>query len=100
LFGSEEVTMSRALQRPGQFVILRDHVVTSGRKVRAYSAMELVPVIARLMLRGQRSVCDRREMALWYDERSPDPVDAGLIDPLEIHGETNAPTVYNDLTKG
>jgi glycosyltransferase involved in cell wall biosynthesis len=79
LYGSEEVTMSRALRRHGRFVILRDHVITSGRKVRAYGALELAAAMARLALRGPRSVRDRSKMDLWYGERRPDPIDAGCV---------------------
>ena len=35
LFWSEEVAFARRLKRQGRFVILREFVVTSGRKVRA-----------------------------------------------------------------
>ena len=37
LFAAEEGAMSRALARHGRFVVLREFVVTSGRKLRAYS---------------------------------------------------------------
>jgi hypothetical protein len=40
LFAAEEVAMSKALRRQGRFVILREPVTTSGRKLRAYSARE------------------------------------------------------------
>jgi hypothetical protein len=81
--------MSRALQRLGRFVILHDYVVTSGRKVRAYSAVELVRVMARLMIRGRRSVRDRREMALWYGDRRADPNDAGMSEPLDLRSRSS-----------
>jgi glycosyltransferase involved in cell wall biosynthesis len=82
LFGSEEVTMSRALKRQGRFVIVSDPVITSGRKVRAYRARELAKVMACLAVRGPRSVRDRSGMDLWYGKRRPDPVDTGLVEPL------------------
>jgi glycosyltransferase involved in cell wall biosynthesis len=75
LFGSEEVTMSRALARQGQFVLLRDHVVTSGRKLRAYRPWEIMGVFVGLFLRGRRAARDRSGMELWYGERRPDPID-------------------------
>jgi glycosyltransferase involved in cell wall biosynthesis len=90
LFGSEEVTMSRALQRQGPFVILKDHVITSGRKVRAYRAGELAKVFMRLMLRGPRSVRDRSGFDLWYRERRPDPIDGGLSSSPGFPGAADA----------
>jgi hypothetical protein len=68
--------MSRALGKLGRFVILNHPVTSSGRKVRAYRAGELAGAMARLMLRGPRSVRDRGAMSLWYGERRPDPGDA------------------------
>ena len=46
LFAAEEGAMSRALARHGRFVVLREFVVTSGRKLRAYSARDLRPARA------------------------------------------------------
>ena len=39
-FAGEEVYFSQALKKLGRFVILRDEVVTSGRKLRFYTAWE------------------------------------------------------------
>jgi glycosyltransferase involved in cell wall biosynthesis len=73
LFGSEELTMSRALHRQGRFVVLREYVTTSGRKLRAYSAREILGTLARLALAGPKSVRQRQGMELWYGERRADP---------------------------
>jgi hypothetical protein len=48
LFSAEEAAMSRALRRQGRFVVLREHVTTSGRKLRAYSTREVLGLLARL----------------------------------------------------
>ena len=40
-FGAEELVLSRAMKRLGDFVILSEAVTTSGRKVRAYSGWTL-----------------------------------------------------------
>ncbi|MDQ6628985.1 MAG: glycosyltransferase, partial [Pseudomonadota bacterium] len=42
LFAAEEIALCRALQRQGRFVILRESVLTSGRKLRTYSGWEIV----------------------------------------------------------
>jgi hypothetical protein len=77
LFGAEEVAMSRALGRQGRFVVLRESVLTSGRKLRAYSGWEILGVMARLAARGQGAVRRREGMELWYGPRREDPWTAG-----------------------
>jgi hypothetical protein len=76
LFGAEEVAISRALRKRGQFVILREYVTTSGRKLRAHSAWEILSLSGRLALSGRKSLRRRRGLELWYGERRTDP--AGL----------------------
>ena len=72
-FGAEELVMSRALKRHGTFVILRQAVTTSGRKLRTHSLREMLSVIGRLALRGSKVVKQRQGMDLWYAERRDDP---------------------------
>lgn len=69
LFAAEEVAFSRALRRVGRFVVLRDEVLTSGRKLRAYSGRELLGVFVRLLLAGRRGLYDRRLLGVWYGPR-------------------------------
>ena len=73
MFAAEEAVMSRALRRQGKFVVLRESVTTSGRKLRTHSGRELLGVLARLTLTGARSVRRREGLDLWYGERRPDP---------------------------
>lgn len=73
LYGAEEAAMSRKLGRQGRFVILRETVTTSGRKLRAYSAGEVLGLLARLACTGPRMVRRRQGLELWYEERRPDP---------------------------
>lgn len=47
MFGAEEAAMSRALGRSGKFVVLRESVTTSGRKLRTHSAREILGIMAR-----------------------------------------------------
>jgi cellulose synthase/poly-beta-1,6-N-acetylglucosamine synthase-like glycosyltransferase len=63
LFWSEEVAFGKRLKRQGRFVILRESVITSGRKVRANSALGMLRVGVRLAL-GQRRALD-----YWYGPR-------------------------------
>jgi glycosyltransferase involved in cell wall biosynthesis len=73
LFGAEEIVMSRALHRQGRFVVLREAVTTSGRKLRAYSAREVLGLLGRLALSGPKSVRRRHGLEIWYGERRNDP---------------------------
>src|SRR5439155_25333666 len=40
LYGAEDIALSRALKRIGSFAVLRERVITSGRKVRAHTGRE------------------------------------------------------------
>lgn len=73
LFGAEEMAMSQALRRHGRFVILREFVTTSGRKLRAYSGREVSSILLRMAVAGRRSVRQRERLDIWYGERREDP---------------------------
>lgn len=73
LFGAEEAAMSRALRRHGKFVVLRESVTTSGRKLRAYSGREVLGILVRLALAGPKGVRQRDSLDIWYGERRADP---------------------------
>jgi glycosyltransferase involved in cell wall biosynthesis len=76
-FGAEEIVMSRALKALGRFVVLREAVLTSGRKLRTHSVVDMLPLLGRLALRGTAAVRQREGMDLWYAERRDDPRDGG-----------------------
>src|SRR6185295_14528011 len=73
LYASEELTLCRALQRQGEFVILRESVLTSGRKVRTYSGREILRDVLRIAFAGRAGVRDRSRLDIWYAPRRPDP---------------------------
>jgi len=75
LYAAEEIAFSRALKKQGRFVMLRTPVVTSGRKVRAYSRRETVRLLWRLAIRGNRGLRSREHLDLWYGPRRRDPGD-------------------------
>ncbi|MBC8105609.1 MAG: glycosyltransferase [Anaerolineae bacterium] len=77
LFAAEETAMSRALGRVGKFVVLRECVTTSGRKMRTHSAFEILGLLFRLALTGPKSVRQRKGLELWYGERRADPNASG-----------------------
>lgn len=66
LFAGEEVYMCGALKRQGQFVILREEVVTSGRKLREFGLGRILATLARLAVLGRRGVSSRKGLDLWY----------------------------------
>ena len=72
LFASEEIRLCRALHGQGEFVILRESVLTSGRKLRTYSGWELLRSFAAIAFAGRAGVRDRSRLGIWYDPRRPD----------------------------
>jgi glycosyltransferase involved in cell wall biosynthesis len=74
LYAAEELSMSRALRRHGRFVLLRDRVITSGRKIRSYSTGELLVMTFQIIVGGKRGLRDpnRRAMRVWYGPRRAD----------------------------
>ena len=72
LYASEEIALSRALGRRGRFVVLREAVVTSGRKLRVHSGLELLGTLAGLALRGPGALRRRRGLEHWYGARRHD----------------------------
>lgn len=74
LYAAEEAAMSQRLRRHGRFVVLRESVTTSGRKLRTYSAREFIGRLGRLVLAGgPRAVRSREGLDIWYGERRADP---------------------------
>jgi glycosyltransferase involved in cell wall biosynthesis len=71
IFAAEETYMSRALKKQGRFVIVREPVITSGRKLRQYSARELFGCLLSIGLRGRKGLENRNLKAydIWYGPR-------------------------------
>lgn len=67
LYACEEIVLSMALKREGPFVLLREHVTTSGRKIRMYSPWLIVPLLVRFMLHGPAIFRQRKGLEWWYD---------------------------------
>ena len=72
LFAAEEVMLSRALRRHGRFVLLREHVLTSGRKLRTHSGREVLGSLFRLAWGGRKSMGRRKGLEIWYGARRED----------------------------
>ncbi len=77
LFIAEEVYFSLALKKIGRFKVLREPIVTSGRKLRMYSAAQILSRSFSIILRGRRGASSRAGLDLWYDgKRETSPVAA------------------------
>lgn len=72
LFASEEIAMSRALKRQGRFVVLRESVTSSGRKLRMYSGREVLRLFGGILLAGPKALKRRDGLEVWYGGRRED----------------------------
>ena len=77
LYASEEVTMSRSLKRQGRFVVLRQSVKSSGRKLRMYSGGEVLRLFGGILVAGPNALKKRDGLEVWYGGRREDPEFAG-----------------------
>jgi glycosyltransferase involved in cell wall biosynthesis len=66
-FIGEEIYFSLALRRLGRFKILREPVLTSGRKLRMHSARKVLSRSFAIIIRGPRAARSRTRLDLWYD---------------------------------
>lgn len=73
LFASEEIAMSRALKREGRFVVLRESVISSGRKLRIYSGKDVLRLFGTILLAGPKALKSRDALEVWYGGRREDP---------------------------
>lgn len=72
-YAAEDIAISRALARQGRFVILREQVWTSDRKLRTFPVAEHLRFILRFAWQGRRMLRSRQHLALWYDKRRHGP---------------------------
>jgi glycosyltransferase involved in cell wall biosynthesis len=63
-FASEEIHLSRAVKKYGRFVILRDKVITSGRKGRLFTGGEVLRQFAMALWPANLKRRDR--LGIWY----------------------------------
>ena len=72
-YAGEDVAMGSALARLGNVVIVRAVVLTSARKLRAYTTREHLRLLLRFIWRGRSMLRSRRELDLWYGRRRDEP---------------------------
>jgi glycosyltransferase involved in cell wall biosynthesis len=68
-YATEELVLSRALKRRGRMVIVREPVVTSGRKQRHFTPREMWHQMAAIIIGGRRALRDRKALYFWYGDQ-------------------------------
>ena len=66
-FAGEEIYFTKALKKIGRFCLLREPVVTSGRKLRMHSPRNIFWQCIQITLSGGRAIRSREKLDLWYD---------------------------------
>jgi len=66
-FVGEEVYFSLALRNLGRFKVLREPILTSGRKLRMYSAKQILGNFFGVIVGGPRVARSRARLRIWYD---------------------------------
>lgn len=66
-FAGEEFYFTQAMKKLGRFRLLKEPVLTSGRKLRMHSAGRIFQQCVRIGLSGRRAVRSRQRLNLWYD---------------------------------
>ena len=69
LFAAEDIVMSRALTRLGRFVLLREAVLTSSRKLHTFSLGEHGRLLWHFLRHGPAMLRSRDRLGLWYEKR-------------------------------
>ncbi len=78
---AEERFLSVALRRKGEFVLLKEPVITSARKLRLFSTPRLIWIAIRALLRGRAPLRRREGLEILYDA----PREAGPASPAMEH---------------
>jgi glycosyltransferase involved in cell wall biosynthesis len=69
-YASEEIHFSRALKRHGRFVVLREHVMTSGRKAEKFSRWDTIKMMWPMLLQGPKGAKSRElTREFWYPDK-------------------------------
>jgi glycosyltransferase involved in cell wall biosynthesis len=79
-FAGEEVYFSLALKKVGSFKVLREPVVTSGRKLRMYPAKQFLQKFLGVIIAGPRGARSRAKLSLWYDGKREKQLLARVVD--------------------
>lgn len=67
LFGAEDAAMCWALKREGRFVVLWDHVLTSGRRARGMGGLQMVGALLRMAFFPRMLTRRAAVGKVWYE---------------------------------
>lgn len=67
IFAGEEIWLSVALRKQGRFVMLREKVVTSARKLTGRTPWQTLWLGLKLLVRGPTGIRRREHADFWYD---------------------------------
>ena len=68
-YAGEEISTSRKLKAQGRFVVLRETIASSARKIHGRGFWEMNRINLGLMLRGRRGLQKREHLDFWYRDR-------------------------------
>ncbi len=68
-FAAEDIVMCRALRKHGRFLVVREPMITSGRKIERHSVWECIAITARILRRGRKAFRQREGLEIWYEQR-------------------------------
>lgn len=66
-YTAEDCQLAKDLRKHGRFVLLKATVLTSGRKMRAYTPWQLATTFGRIVFRGKRAMMDKKGLEFWYN---------------------------------
>ena len=84
-YATEEMHLSKALKQLGPFVLVREPVITSGRKFRVFTPWDFLKLAVRFLAGGGFRRVQRRDgLDMWYEApREPAPRTTGPTQPLQ-----------------
>ena len=68
-YAAEEIATSQRLKTQGRFIVLRETIATSARKVHGRGFVEMSLINWKLMFKGVRGLRDRSNLDFWYRDR-------------------------------
>lgn len=68
-YAGEDVAISRAVASVGRFVIVRESVTTSDRKLRTFGVVSHLRLLTQFFRKGRRMLHSREHLGIWYDKR-------------------------------
>ncbi len=66
LYGAEDAAMSAALKKEGRFVVLRERVATSGRRVRSVSGLRVLGLMVQIAILPSNLKNRKNVERVWY----------------------------------